>query len=138
MTFDIGGDGLRFAVWRLGLAFVIEVVGPQTLESHMRAPGVVPVLEFAAQRRQVVKALDEGDASEPFVLERLDDAFCHSNGLALSHSPNTLGYYRRNQRTEQHSRLALEQSRGSCSKSLLQTAYRLSGGWNGVVIHLLL
>ena len=42
IAFDIGGNGLPFAVWRLGLASVIEVVGPQTLESHMRAPGVVP------------------------------------------------------------------------------------------------
>ena len=73
MAFDIVRDGLRIVLWRLGFAVVVKVIGSKALQCHMRPPSVVPALECAAQQRQVIEPLDERDAFEPFVLERLDE-----------------------------------------------------------------
>ena len=85
MAFDIAGHRFRFSVWRLGPATVIQVVRPESLQRHMRAPSVVPTFEFGAHKRRMVKSLDERDASEPFVFKRLDDPFGDSNGPTLAH-----------------------------------------------------
>jgi len=58
VTFDIVGNSLGVAFWPLGLAIVVEVIRPETLDSHMRSPRVVPAFEVGAQERQVVKTLD--------------------------------------------------------------------------------
>jgi hypothetical protein len=79
MTFDIAWYSLRIAFWLLGLAVVIHVIRPGTLQSHMRPPGVVPAFKFRAEERQVVKTPDEGNALQPLILESLDDAFCDSD-----------------------------------------------------------
>ena len=49
MTFDMAGDGFRISFGRLGLAAVGQVIWPETLQSHMRPPSVVPAFEFGAQ-----------------------------------------------------------------------------------------
>ena len=89
VAFDMGGNGLRIARWCLGLTFVVEVIRPEALQRHMRSPGVVPALEFCAEGDEVVKPLDERHASQPFVLERLDNALRYGDGSALSHGSET-------------------------------------------------
>ena len=85
VAFDVCGNGFRISARLLGLAAVIRIIGPQTIQRHMRAPAVVPGFEFRAQKRQVVEALDERNTLEPLVLERLDDAFGDSNGPVFSY-----------------------------------------------------
>ena len=75
VTLDIAGNGLCVSLWLVGLAAVVEVVRPETLQLHMRPPGVVPVFEFGTQGREVVESLDNRHASQPLVLEGSDDAF---------------------------------------------------------------
>ena len=84
-TFDIGWHGFRISSWLLGLSVVVEVIRPEILQRHVWPPSVVPVLEFGAQKRQVVKPLDERNALEPLALEGLDNAFCDSNGSVFSY-----------------------------------------------------
>jgi len=55
----------------------------------MRSPTVVPALEFGAQERQVVKPLDDRDASQPLVLEGLDDPLGYADGAVLSYGSET-------------------------------------------------
>ena len=59
VTFDTAWDGLGISLWRLRFAAVIQVIWPETLQSHMRPPSVAPAFEFSAHERQVVKSLDE-------------------------------------------------------------------------------
>jgi hypothetical protein len=47
-------NGLRLSSGRLGLAAVIQVIRPESLQSDMRPPGVVPAFEFGAQEHQVI------------------------------------------------------------------------------------
>ena len=65
MAFDIGGNGLRLAVWCLGLVAIVQVIRPETLQRHVRPPGVVPVFELGTQGREVVESLDNRHGSEP-------------------------------------------------------------------------
>ena len=80
VTFDIAGHGFRISAWLLGLAVVIEGIGPKTLQRHMGPPGVVPAFELGAQERPVVESLDQRDVFEPLVLERLDDPLGYGDG----------------------------------------------------------
>jgi hypothetical protein len=70
---------------RLGLVIVVEVIRSQAPESHVRAPHTVPILELGTQGREVVKAFDERDAAEPFILERLDDPLGDSDGPVFAY-----------------------------------------------------
>jgi len=88
-TFDIAGHGFRVSFRLLGLAVVVEVIRPETLQSHVRPPSVVPTFEFGAQERQVVKTFDERHASEPLVFEGFDDPLSYSNGSVLSYGSET-------------------------------------------------
>lgn len=38
MAFDIAGDGFRVPVWLVRFVVVMQVIGPQTFECHMRPP----------------------------------------------------------------------------------------------------
>ena len=80
MTFGIAGNSFRISFRLPGLAVVIQVIRPKTLQSHVWPPGVVPAFEFSAQERQVVKSLDDRNVLKPFVLERLDNSFGYSDG----------------------------------------------------------
>jgi hypothetical protein len=80
MTLDIAGHGFRIPFWHVGLAVVMPVVRPETVQRHMWPPSVVPARKFGGQERQVIKSLDERDMFEPLVLEGLDNAFWDSNG----------------------------------------------------------
>lgn len=86
MAFDIVRDALRIVRWRLAFAVVVKVIGPKALQCHMRPPSVVPVVELAAQHRQVIEPLDQRDVFEPFVFAGFDDTLGHSNGPTLAHS----------------------------------------------------
>ena len=85
-TLDITRYCFRIAIRLLGLSAVINVIWPQTIQRHMGAPPVVPGLKSAAEEYQMIEALDERNAIEPLVLERLNDAFGHSDGLVFSYS----------------------------------------------------
>ena len=85
VTFDIGGHSFRISAWLLGLAVVIEVIGPKTLQSHMWPPSVVQAFELGAQKRQVVKPFDDRHMPEPLILEGLDDPRGYGDGSVLSY-----------------------------------------------------
>jgi hypothetical protein len=89
MAFDMGGDGLRVSLGLFGPASVVDVIRPQTLQHHVGPPGVVPAFELAAQKRQVVKALDDRHAAQPLVLERLDDTFGGRDRSVFAHGSKT-------------------------------------------------
>ena len=80
---DIAGNSFRIWLWRLGFAVVVQVIWPETLQRHVRSPDVVPAFEFGAQGHQMIEALDDRHASQPFILERLDDSFCNGDGPVL-------------------------------------------------------
>ena len=89
VAFDIDGDGLRVSFWRLGRVAVIQVIRPEADQSHMRPPRVVPTFKFGTQGREMVKPLDERHASEPLVLQSLDNAFGDSDGSVLAYGAET-------------------------------------------------
>jgi len=73
--FDIAGDGFRISFRLLGLAVIVEVIGPEALQHHMWSSSVVPAFELSTEERQVVRTLDDRNALKPLVLERLDNSF---------------------------------------------------------------
>ena len=89
VAFDIAGHGLHISVWHLWLAVLIQVVSPETLQGHVRSPGVLRAFEGGAQEHEVVKSFDDRYALEPLILERLDDTFRDSNGPVFPYGPQT-------------------------------------------------
>jgi len=85
VTFDIAGHCFRIALRLLGLAVVIQVIRPETLQHPMRPPTVIPALEFSAEEGQVVKSLDDRDSFQPFVFQGFDDSFRHCDGPVFSY-----------------------------------------------------
>jgi hypothetical protein len=62
VTLDVPWHRLRISSGRVRFA-AVQVIGPETLQSHVRPPSVVPAFEFRAQGGEMVKALEEGHAA---------------------------------------------------------------------------
>ena len=61
VTFDIAGHGLCISAWLFRLTAVVEVIRPETCESHVRPPSVVPAFEFRTQGCEMVESVDQRD-----------------------------------------------------------------------------
>jgi hypothetical protein len=57
VMFDIVRNRLGISFRCLGLAVVIQVIGSQTLQSHVWRPDVAPASELSAEGGEVVKPL---------------------------------------------------------------------------------
>ena len=56
MLFNIVRNCFRVTIRLLGFLVVINIIGPNTIQGHMWAPGVIPILELFTQRKQMIEA----------------------------------------------------------------------------------
>jgi hypothetical protein len=87
VALDVARNGLRVSFGLLGLTIVVGVIPSQTLQSHMRPPGIVRVFEFHTQGCEVIESLCDRHVSQPLILERLDDTFCNRDGPLFPTAP---------------------------------------------------
>lgn len=78
--------------WFLWFSVVINIIGPKTIQGHMWAPGVIPILELFTQRNQMIKAPNKWYTFEPFIFQGLDDSFCDSNWSMFAYGSKTWLY----------------------------------------------